>query len=118
MEAVERLGLARLTIDVDGSVVRTGAKVAWAFRGSIPITGRTSATIPSETSSRSYDASTAEPPAAAIPKTGGRLGCMRGTASSRWPRATGRESLAESHLTRRLFGQILRCIERLTWHPT
>jgi len=47
MEAVERLGLARLTIDVDGSVVRTGAKVAWAFRGSIPITGRTSATIPS-----------------------------------------------------------------------
>jgi len=25
--------------------------------------------------------------------------------------------LAESHLTRRLFGQILRHIERLTWHP-
>jgi len=36
MEAVERLGLARLTIDVDGSVVRTGAKVAWAFRGFNP----------------------------------------------------------------------------------
>ena len=26
--------------------------------------------------------------------------------------------LAESHLTRRLFGQILRRIERLTWHTT
>jgi hypothetical protein len=26
--------------------------------------------------------------------------------------------LAESHLTRPLFGQILRRIERLTWHPT
>jgi len=26
--------------------------------------------------------------------------------------------LAESHLTRRLFGQILRRIERLAWHPT
>jgi hypothetical protein len=36
MEAVERLGLARLTIDVDGSVVRTGAKVAWAFWGLNP----------------------------------------------------------------------------------
>ena len=36
MEAVERLGLARLTIDVDGSVVRTGAKVAWAFWGFNP----------------------------------------------------------------------------------
>ena len=36
MEAVERLGLARLTIDVDGSLVRTGAKVAWAFRGFNP----------------------------------------------------------------------------------
>jgi hypothetical protein len=34
MEAVERLGLARLTIDVDGSVV--GAKVAWAFWGFNP----------------------------------------------------------------------------------
>ena len=28
------------------------------------------------------------------------------------------KQLAESHLTRRLFGQILRRIERLTWHPT
>jgi hypothetical protein len=26
--------------------------------------------------------------------------------------------LAESHLTRRLFGQILGRIERLAWHPT
>ena len=26
--------------------------------------------------------------------------------------------LAESYLTRRLFGQILGCIERLVWHPT
>jgi hypothetical protein len=28
------------------------------------------------------------------------------------------QQLAESHLTRRLFGQILRRIERLTWRPT
>ena len=32
----ERLRLPRLTIDVDGSVVRTGATVAWAFRGFNP----------------------------------------------------------------------------------
>jgi len=36
MDTVERLQLPRLTIDVDGSVVRTGAKVAWAFRGFNP----------------------------------------------------------------------------------
>ena len=36
MESVERLHLPRLTIDVDGSVIRTGAKVAWAFRGYNP----------------------------------------------------------------------------------
>ncbi len=35
-ETVERLPLARLTIDVDGSVVGTGANVAWAFRGFNP----------------------------------------------------------------------------------
>jgi hypothetical protein len=28
------------------------------------------------------------------------------------------QQLTESHLTRRLFGQILRRIERLTWYPT
>ena len=33
---LQRAELARLTIDVDGSVVRTGAKVAWAFRGFNP----------------------------------------------------------------------------------
>ena len=26
--------------------------------------------------------------------------------------------LAKSHLTSRMFGQILRCIGRLAWHPT
>src|SRR2546422_6424983 len=31
-EAIARLRLPRLTIDVDGTVVRTGATVAWAFR--------------------------------------------------------------------------------------
>ena len=36
LETVTRVQLARLTIDVDGSVVRTGAKVAWAFRGFNP----------------------------------------------------------------------------------
>ncbi len=35
-EQIERLGLSRLTIDVDGTVVRTGNKVAWAFRGFNP----------------------------------------------------------------------------------
>jgi DDE family transposase len=35
-EQIERLGLPRLTIDVDGTVVRTGGTVAWAFRGYNP----------------------------------------------------------------------------------
>jgi hypothetical protein len=35
-EQIERLGLSRLTIDVDGTVVRTGGRVAWAFRGFNP----------------------------------------------------------------------------------
>src|SRR6516225_10758793 len=35
-EALARLDLPRLTIDVDGSVVRTGATVSWAFRGFNP----------------------------------------------------------------------------------
>ena len=33
IEALIRLGLPRLTIDVDGSVIRTGGTVGWAFRG-------------------------------------------------------------------------------------
>ena len=32
-DALARLNLPRLTIDVDGSVVRTGATVGWVFRG-------------------------------------------------------------------------------------
>ena len=36
IEAVQRLALPRLTIDVDGTVVRTGATVGWAFRGFNP----------------------------------------------------------------------------------
>ena len=35
-EQIERLGLPRLTIDVDGTVIRTGGQVAWAFRGLQP----------------------------------------------------------------------------------
>src|SRR5713101_8141415 len=35
-DAIARLQLSRLTIDVDGTVVRTGATVAWAFRGFNP----------------------------------------------------------------------------------
>ena len=35
-EAITRLQLPRLTIDVDGTVVTTGATVAWAFRGFNP----------------------------------------------------------------------------------
>lgn len=33
---IERLRFPRLTIDVDGTVVRTGGQVAWAFRGFNP----------------------------------------------------------------------------------
>jgi DDE family transposase len=36
IEALKRLALPRLTIDVDGTVVRTGATVGWAFRGFNP----------------------------------------------------------------------------------
>ncbi len=43
-EQIERLGLGRLTIDVDGTVVRTGNKVAWPSGGSIRIIGKTPAT--------------------------------------------------------------------------
>ena len=35
-DALARLALPRLTIDVDGSVIRTGATVGWAFRGFNP----------------------------------------------------------------------------------
>jgi hypothetical protein len=35
-EQIEQLGLARLTIDVDGTVINTGSQVAWAFRGFNP----------------------------------------------------------------------------------
>jgi hypothetical protein len=35
-EALARLNLARLTLDVDGSVIRTGSTVRWAFRGFNP----------------------------------------------------------------------------------
>src|SRR5215468_2946940 len=36
LDAITRLQLPRLTIDVDGTVVCTGATVAWAFRGFNP----------------------------------------------------------------------------------
>ena len=36
VEAVQRLALPRLTIDVDGTVVRAGATVGWAFPGFNP----------------------------------------------------------------------------------
>ncbi len=36
IDAVKRLALPRLTIDVDGTIVRTGATVGWAFRGFNP----------------------------------------------------------------------------------
>jgi hypothetical protein len=35
-EAIEKLSLGRLTIDVDGSVITTGATVQWAYRGFNP----------------------------------------------------------------------------------
>src|SRR5205814_105140 len=36
LESLARLDVPRLTRDVDGTVVRTGATVAWAFRGFNP----------------------------------------------------------------------------------
>jgi len=36
IDAVQRLALPRLTIDLDGTVVRTGRTVSWAFRGFNP----------------------------------------------------------------------------------
>jgi DDE family transposase len=36
IDAVRSLALPRLTIDLDGTVVRTGATVGWAFRGFNP----------------------------------------------------------------------------------
>jgi hypothetical protein len=33
---IEKLGLRRLTIDLDGTVIRTGGKVGWAMRGFTP----------------------------------------------------------------------------------
>ena len=36
LDTLTRLDLPRLTLDVDGTVVRTGATVAWAFRGFNP----------------------------------------------------------------------------------
>jgi hypothetical protein len=35
-EAIEKQSLSRLTFDIDGSVITTGASVAWAFRGFNP----------------------------------------------------------------------------------
>src|SRR5882724_9475941 len=45
IEAIQRLALPRLTIDVDGTVVRTGATGAGPSAASIPITARIPATI-------------------------------------------------------------------------
>jgi hypothetical protein len=36
VEQIERLGMRRLTLDVDGTVVRTGNQAQWAFRGFNP----------------------------------------------------------------------------------
>ena len=36
IDEIARLGLPRLTLDIDGTVIRTGSQVAWAFRGFNP----------------------------------------------------------------------------------
>lgn len=51
VEAVQRLALPRLTIDVDGTVVRTGRPSAGPSAASIPIIGRIPATIRSSPTS-------------------------------------------------------------------
>src|SRR5260370_3917624 len=35
-DQIQQLGLRRLTIDIDGTVIRTGNKVAWAMHGFNP----------------------------------------------------------------------------------
>jgi hypothetical protein len=44
-DQIGQLGLRRLTIDIDGTVIRTGNKVGWAMHGFNPIIPRTPATI-------------------------------------------------------------------------
>jgi hypothetical protein len=44
-DQIRQLGLRRLTIDIDGTVIRTGNKVGWAMHGFNPIIPRTPATI-------------------------------------------------------------------------
>ena len=46
IDAIKRLALPRLTIDVDGTVVRTGATVGWAFRGFNPASPEGSQLLP------------------------------------------------------------------------
>jgi len=36
LEQLQRLALSRITLDLDGTVIRTGMQVAWAFRGFNP----------------------------------------------------------------------------------
>ena len=45
-EQIEKLKLPRLTLDLDGTVICTGTKVAWAARGLNPKTARSPVTIP------------------------------------------------------------------------
>src|SRR5438445_2336086 len=72
LDTLARLHLPRLTLDVDGTVVRTGATVGWAFRGFNPhhrkdLTGPATSTTPSKrrrssaSSSRPYGLDSAEP---------------------------------------------------------
>src|SRR5437867_13358149 len=74
LESLARLDVPRLTIDVDGTVVRTGATVAWAFL----TIGRISATTPWGPTSRR--------PATACDSRTARATCT--TPSSR-PRSCG-----------------------------
>ena len=45
-EQIAKLGLRRLTIDLDGTVIRAGSKVAWEARGSSPHHRRNSSYYP------------------------------------------------------------------------
>ena len=45
-EQIQKLGLRRLTIDLDGTVIRTGGKVAWALRGFNPQSPQGSQLLP------------------------------------------------------------------------
>ena len=87
LDIVARLNVPRLTLDVDGTVVRTGATVAWAFRGFNPHHGKIAATIRCSRTSRRPAISCVSRIGPATPTTTSRP--PRSCVSSSTPSAAG-----------------------------